>query len=71
MHGPLFDAQKWAIVYNGADLSAKEATNAAWEFLQGTGIHEMRHAQQWFDMGRVALSKSEAEVGPSGSTPTP
>ena len=67
--GPLFDPQKWAVVYNGADLSAKEATNAAWEFLQGTGVHEMRHAQQWFDMARVALSKIRG--GGRGHRPPP
>ena len=63
-NGPYFDTQKWKIVYNSADLSAKEATHAAWEIMQGTGIHEMRHAQQWVDMARVALGRgmSEADI---------
>jgi hypothetical protein len=33
--------------------------------LRGTGIHEMRHAQQWIDMARVALGRGvkEGELG--------
>jgi len=63
-NGPFFDAKKWEVVYNSADLEAKEATNATWEILQGTGVHEMRHAQQYVDMARVGLGRgmSEAEM---------
>jgi hypothetical protein len=60
--GAFFDAQKWQIVYGTEELAAKEATNAAWEFMRSTGVHEMRHAQQYMDMARLALGKGTSEA---------
>ncbi len=63
-NGPFFDPQKWKVVYYAPALAAKEATIAVWDLLLATGIHEMRHAQQWIDMARVALGRgiSEADI---------
>jgi len=61
-NGPFFDAQKWKITYFEPALAAKEASNAVWDILRGTGVHEMRHAQQWIDMARVALGRGMGEA---------
>ena len=60
--GPRLDFEKWTIVYNSKSLGEETASHATWEFLQATGIHEARHAQQWFDMARVALGKNMSEA---------
>ena len=60
--GAFFDAQKWEVVYGTEELAAKEATNVAWEFMRSTGVHEMRHAQQYMDMARLALGKGTGEA---------
>ncbi len=60
---PFFDPQKWKVVYCAPALAAKEATNAVWDLLLATGVHEMRHAQQWIDMARVALGRGHRRGG--------
>ena len=59
--GAFFDAQKWEVVYGTEELAAKEASNAAWEYLRSVGVHEMRHAQQYMDMARLALGRGMSE----------
>src|SRR4029078_11755827 len=60
-NGPFFDPVKWKITYLEPALAAKDAANAVWDVLRGTGVHEMRHAQQWIDMARVALGRGMSE----------
>ncbi|MET0687575.1 MAG: hypothetical protein ABW060_19780, partial [Solirubrobacteraceae bacterium] len=59
--GAFFDSQKWEVIYGTEELTAKEASNAAWEYLRSVGVHEMRHAQQYMDMARLALGRGMSE----------